>query len=49
MDLDEVKVVLALIETVRDGQAFIEAVRDSIARGKPVVACRIGLGIGAKP
>ena len=30
--LDEVKVVLALIETVRDGQVFIDAVRDSIAR-----------------
>ena len=42
--LDEVKVVLALIETVRDGQVFIEAVGDSIARGKPVVACRIGTG-----
>ena len=42
--LDEVKVVLALIETVRDGQVFIEAVRDSIAQGKPVVACRIGTG-----
>jgi acetate---CoA ligase (ADP-forming) len=43
-DLDEVEVVLALIETVRDGEVFIEAVRDSIARGKPVVACRIGTG-----
>jgi acetate---CoA ligase (ADP-forming) len=42
--LDEVKVVLTLIETVRDGQVFIEAVRDSVARGKPVVACRIGTG-----
>jgi acetate---CoA ligase (ADP-forming) len=42
--LDEVKVVLALIETVRDGQAFIEAVRRSVASGKPVVACRIGTG-----
>ncbi len=42
--LDEVKVVLALIETVRDGAVFIEAVRDSVARGKPVVACRIGTG-----
>jgi acyl-CoA synthetase (NDP forming) len=42
--LDEVKVVLALIETVRDGQAFIEAVRRSVAGGKPVVACRIGTG-----
>ena len=43
-DLDEVKVVLALIETVRDGEVFIETVRDSMARGKPVVACRIGTG-----
>ncbi|HEU5114090.1 MAG TPA: CoA-binding protein, partial [Acidimicrobiia bacterium] len=42
--LDEVHVVLALIETVRDGEVFIEAVRDSMARGKPVVACRIGTG-----
>ncbi|MGH8948422.1 MAG: CoA-binding protein, partial [Acidimicrobiia bacterium] len=42
--LAEVKVVLALIETVRDGPVFIEAVRDSVARGKPVVACRIGTG-----
>ena len=43
-DLDEVKVILALIETVRDGQVFIEAVRESVARGKPVVACRVGIG-----
>ena len=42
--LDEVKVVLALVETVRDGQVFIDAVRGSVARGKPVVACRIGTG-----
>ncbi len=42
--LDEVKVILALIETVRDGQVFIDAVRESVAGGKPVVACRIGTG-----
>ncbi|HEX5694804.1 MAG TPA: acetate--CoA ligase family protein [Acidimicrobiia bacterium] len=42
--LEEIQVVLALIETVRDGQAFIESVRASLARGKPVVACRIGTG-----
>ncbi|MGH8872653.1 MAG: acetate--CoA ligase family protein [Acidimicrobiia bacterium] len=42
--LDEVRVVLALIETVRDGPVFIESMRDSIARGKPVVVCRIGTG-----
>ncbi|HEX2405126.1 MAG TPA: CoA-binding protein, partial [Acidimicrobiia bacterium] len=42
--LDEVEVVLALIETVRDGEAFIDSVRSSVERGKPVVACRIGTG-----
>ena len=42
--MDEVEVVLALIETVRDGEVFIESVSSSIARGKPVVACRIGTG-----
>jgi acyl-CoA synthetase (NDP forming) len=42
--LDEVKVILALIETVRDGEVFIDSVNSSIARGKPVVACRIGTG-----
>jgi len=42
--LDEVKVVLALIETVRDGEVFIDSVNSSIARGKAVVACRIGTG-----
>ena len=42
--LDEVKVILALIETVRDGEVFIDSVSSSIARGKPVVACRIGTG-----
>ena len=42
--LDEVRVVLALVETVRDGPVFIDAVRGSLARGKPVVACRIGTG-----
>ncbi len=42
--IDEVKVVLALVETVRDGEAFIESVQSSIARGIPVVVCRIGTG-----
>ncbi|MGH8915874.1 MAG: acetate--CoA ligase family protein [Acidimicrobiia bacterium] len=46
--LEEVRVVLALIETVRDGEAFIEAVRRSVLRGKPVVACRIGTGARGK-
>lgn len=46
--VDAVRVVLALIETVRDGPVFIESVRASIARGKPVVACRIGTGSRGK-
>jgi acyl-CoA synthetase (NDP forming) len=46
--LDEVRVVLALIETVRDGPVFIDAIRSSLARGKPVVACRIGTGSHGK-
>lgn len=46
--LDEVAVVLSLIETVRDGPVFIDAVRSSLQRGKPVVACRIGTGARGK-
>lgn len=46
--LAEVRVVLAIIETVRDGEVFIESVRSSIARGKPVMACRIGTGTRGK-
>lgn len=46
--LDEVAVILALIETVRDGATFIEAIRAARSRGKPVVACRIGTGHRAK-
>ena len=42
--LDEVKVVLVLLETVRDGETFAASVRSSMDRGKPVVACRIGTG-----
>lgn len=42
--LDEVKVIVAVIETVRDGETFIEEVDSSFARGNPVVACRIGTG-----
>jgi acyl-CoA synthetase (NDP forming) len=46
--LGEVRVVLTLIETVRDGPVFIESVRSSLERGKPVVACRIGTGSHGK-
>ncbi|HSJ84539.1 MAG TPA: acetate--CoA ligase family protein [Acidimicrobiia bacterium] len=47
-ELDEVEVVLALVETVRDGPVFIESVRSSLDRGKPVVVCRIGTGAHGK-
>lgn len=40
--LEEVEVVLIVVETVRDGPVFIEAVREARRMGKPVVACRIG-------
>jgi acyl-CoA synthetase (NDP forming) len=46
--LDEVEVVLAVVETVRDGPVFIESVRSSLDRGKPVVVCRIGTGAHGK-
>jgi acetate---CoA ligase (ADP-forming) len=36
------KAIALVIETARDGAAFIEAVRRAHAAGKPVVACRIG-------
>lgn len=43
-DLDEVRVVLAVIETVRDGEAFVAALRRVRSAGKAVVVCRIGTG-----
>lgn len=46
--LDEVEVVIAIIETVRDGERFIEAVRSAHSRGKRIVACRIGSGMASK-
>jgi acyl-CoA synthetase (NDP forming) len=42
--LDAVQVVMVVLETVRDGPGFIDAVRRCIASGKPVVACRLGAG-----
>lgn len=40
--LPEVEVVAVVLETVRDGGAFIEAVGAAHEAGKRVVACRIG-------
>lgn len=42
--LDEVDALLLLIEAVRDGSEFVDAVREATRAGKPVVACRIGTG-----
>jgi acyl-CoA synthetase (NDP forming) len=42
--LGEVEVVVAIIETLRDGTAFIEAVRNAQRRGRRVVACHLGTG-----
>jgi acyl-CoA synthetase (NDP forming) len=41
-DLEEAAAVLALIETIRDGPAFINAIEMALSRGKPVVVCRLG-------
>lgn len=46
--LDEVRVVLAIVETVRDGVAFIDAIRSAHSRDKRVVVCRIGSGTDSK-
>jgi acetate---CoA ligase (ADP-forming) len=42
--LDEIRVVVAVVETVRDGSSFIDAIEASIERAKPVIVCRIGTG-----
>lgn len=42
-DLDEVRAIALAIETVRDGEAFIQAVEHAHGLGKPVIACRIGV------
>ena len=42
VELDEVKVIALVMETVRRGRAFMESVQRAHQAGKPVVACRIG-------
>lgn len=42
LEMDEVRAIALVMETVRRGPAFIAAVRRAHAAGKPVVACRIG-------
>ncbi len=41
-DLPEIRVIALVLETVRDGAAFLDAVEAAWRAGKPVVACRIG-------
>ncbi|MQA01811.1 MAG: hypothetical protein GEV07_03450 [Streptosporangiales bacterium] len=41
-DQPAVRVVAVVLETVREGRAFVDAVRYAHAGGKPVVACRLG-------
>ncbi len=41
-DLPEIRVIALVLETVRDGVAFLEAVEAARRAGKAVVACRIG-------
>jgi acyl-CoA synthetase (NDP forming) len=41
-ELDGVRAVAVVLETVRDGPAFVESIRDTISAGIPVVVCRIG-------
>lgn len=45
--LDEVDVIVVLLETVRDGVAFIESVEKARSRGQRVVACRLGTSVRA--
>ena len=37
-----IRVVAMLLETIRDGEQFIESARAALAAGKPVVVCKIG-------
>jgi acyl-CoA synthetase (NDP forming) len=40
--ISEVRAVAVVVEAVRDGTAFVEAVEAAHRQGKPVVVCRIG-------
>jgi acyl-CoA synthetase (NDP forming) len=40
--LDDIRVIALVIETVRNGWSFIEAIRAASEAGKPVVVCRLG-------
>lgn len=42
--LDEVRAIVVVIETVRDGPVFMRAVDKAQRMGKAIVVCRIGMG-----
>ena len=41
-DAPDIKVIVALIEGFKDGRKFVAAVRHAAAKGKPVVALKVG-------
>lgn len=46
---EDVRAVALLLETVRDGDAFVAAARRALELGKPLVACKVGrTGAGAE-
>ena len=42
-EMDEIRVIALVMETVRDGAGFVEAIQDAHLAGKHVVACRLGV------
>ncbi len=41
-ELDDIRTIAIVMETVRNGQRFLEAISAATASGKPVVVCRLG-------
>jgi acyl-CoA synthetase (NDP forming) len=42
LERDDVRAVAMLLETIRDGAAFMASCRRALALGKPVVVCKVG-------
>ena len=40
--LDDIRVIAVVMETVRNGRRFVDAVQQASSAGKPVVVCRLG-------
>lgn len=41
-DADDIKVIVTLLEGIKDGAKFVRAVQHAAAKGKPVVALKVG-------